>query len=80
VEANSMTIQREDQNIEEQFAHLLNEGDLVANSPEEEAVNQLIPPYESRIKVEKDPIKEETKIIQRYAAETNDKYLKYIRD
>jgi hypothetical protein len=66
--------------LESDLNDLLTEGKLRSQAPDEEAVTQLIPKYELRIQAIKDPIKQETEIIQRYVKETNEKYLRYVED
>lgn len=66
--------------LETGLIYLLREGKQIKAEPQEEALKNLIPPYESRVQAEKDPIKEETKIVQKYIKETNKKYLDYLKD
>jgi hypothetical protein len=66
--------------VESDLNDLLKEGKLDTQKPDEEAVNQLIPKYEMRIQAIKDPIKEETEMVQKYVKETNERYLRYVED
>jgi hypothetical protein len=75
-----LTMEGNKKNLEENLANLLEQGELEERDSKKEALKKLVPPYESRIQVDKDPIREETKIIQKYITETNEKYLRYTRE
>jgi hypothetical protein len=64
--------------IEEDLNQLLTEGELNKEEPDKRVIKDLSPRYEIRIQAEKDPIKEETEIVQRTVIETNKRYLKYV--
>lgn len=64
--------------IEEDLNQLLTEGELNKENSDKRVVKDLSPKYEIRIHAEKDPIKEETEIIQKTVRETNEKYLRYV--
>jgi hypothetical protein len=66
--------------VENDLNTMLTEGKLNYNKPVEEAINQLIPKYEVRIQATQDPIKEETKMIQKYVKETKERYLRYVEE
>lgn len=68
----------EKKKIEEDLHSLLTEGDLEQQNIGEKVINNLIPRHEIRVRAEKDPIKEETELVQKTVVETNERYLKYV--
>lgn len=70
--------EKRSKSLEDAFAEALEQGDLRGETPDEAAVRRLIPPYEARIRTEKDPIVEETKIVRDIAKEVDDRYDRYL--
>lgn len=66
--------------IEDDLNHLLTEGELNKQQTEKKVIKNLTPRYEIRIQAEKDPIKEETKLVQKTVVETNERYLRYVEN
>jgi len=66
--------------IEQVLKATLERGGRGAVDAEERARDRIAAPYEYRIKAEKDPIAEETKIIRSMATEPDDKYDAYVRE
>ncbi len=64
---------------EQSVCHTLAEGEMERIDPGEAAVDRLIPKYEIRIKAEKDPIAEETRIIRNMAEEIDGRYDEYMK-
>lgn len=64
--------------LEKKMSETLEEGDMRKYNPIVKAQEQLIPKYEIRIPIEKDPIIEETRIIREIAQEVDDRYDKYV--
>lgn len=68
----------EKKKIEEDLHSLLTEGDLEQQDIAKKVINTLIPRHEIRVQAEKDPIKEETEIVQKTVVETSERYLRYV--
>lgn len=68
----------EKKKIEEDLHSLLTEGDLEQQDIAKKVINTLIPIHEIRVQAEKDPIKEETEIVQKTVVETSERYLRYV--
>jgi hypothetical protein len=65
--------------LEQEVAQILTEGEMKAEDPKEAAVDRLSPRYEVRIQTAKDPIVEETKIFRELAKEVDKRYDKYMK-
>lgn len=68
-----------DERMEEQLSKQLEEGDMIGVEPGRGAVERLSPRTEIRIRSERDPIVEETKLYRRMAEEADDRYDDYMK-
>jgi hypothetical protein len=64
--------------IEQQLSHNLTEGDFENKEAGEAAVQHLIPRYEIRIRTQKDPIAEETRIVREKFTKEDERYVEYM--
>jgi len=73
--------QKKQSELERVLEEQLHDGIMHAKGPDasEEARDRISAPYEYRVKAEKDPIAEETKIIRRMAKEPDGKYDDYAK-
>ncbi|MDF2661395.1 MAG: hypothetical protein K0Q94_4186 [Paenibacillus sp.] len=64
--------------LEQNLADALTEGEMEETTPDEAAVRRLSPRYEVRVQMERDPIVEETLLFRRMAKEVDNRYDKYM--
>jgi hypothetical protein len=64
--------------FEQEMSQTLEEGEFRKADPAQRAQDELIPRYEIRIPVSKDPIVEETRIIRSIVREIDSRYDEYI--
>ncbi|PYI52979.1 hypothetical protein [Paenibacillus flagellatus] len=69
---------RSKEQLEQDLADALTEGEMAGSDPDEAALHRLSPRYEVRSQAERDPIVEETKAIRRMAKEVDDRYDDYM--
>lgn len=65
--------------LEQDLAQALTEGEMAANDPDEAALDRLSPRYVARAQAEKDPIVEETNIVRSVIREIDDRYDDYMQ-
>lgn len=70
---------KDKEQLEREMVRSLTDGDMEGNNPVETAPKRLAPPYEIRIRAEKDPIAEETKLVRQKAREVDNRYDRYAR-
>ncbi|MEF3302883.1 hypothetical protein [Paenibacillus sp. GYB003] len=70
--------QRGKDQLEQQLANALNEGNMEGKNPDVAALRRLSPRYEIRTQTARDPIVEETKIVRSIAREVDDRYDAYM--
>ena len=64
--------------LEQNLANVLTEGELHKTDPDAAALRRLSPKYEIRTQTSRDPIVEETKIVRSIAREIDDRYDEYM--
>lgn len=70
--------QRGKEQLEQNLAEVLTEGEMAGKSPDVAALRRLSPRYEIRTQTAKDPIVEETKLVRTFLREGDERYDEYM--